>query len=235
MTVLYQYDAPHASSLQEIMDSYPFHTYWEQEDFESQVKTFLRDASPFVMFLVDDIVVKAHIDFDFISNALQENPALLTFSLRLGLHLDYCYPLQSSQPLPNGSVYPPGLFVWAWPAAKMDWQYPLSVDGHVFRQQQLSAWVTPLKFDKPNRFEEVMQTIPRAHQIPELCICYAHSKIMNMPLNRVQDEYANNCADIEADHLLHRWNEGKALDVDKYARTINHGAHEILELHFKER
>ena len=235
VTVLYHYDEGHLDSLNEVMESYPFHSYWEQDDFETQVKEFLHEASTHVMFLVDDIIVKAHVDFDFISNALEQNPALLTFSLRLGLHLDYCYPLQSSQPLPGGSVYPPGIFVWEWPPAKMDWQYPLSVDGHVFRKEQLSAWVDPLKFDKPNRFEEVMQTIPRTNSVPGLCICYAHSKIMNMPLNRVQDEYVNNCADIEADYLLQRWAQGDKLDASKYARIINHSAHEVLELYFKGR
>ena len=54
----------------------------------------------------------------------------------MGLHLDYCYPLSVSQKVPDGQVLD-GVFGWNFTNAEHDWAYPLSVDGHVFRSNDM--------------------------------------------------------------------------------------------------
>ena len=122
ISVLYRYDDEHLSGLNELCKLFPSVTFIKETNFKGHVTDFLSTCSDLCAFLTDDIIFKDHVDVKQISEIMKSNTNVLTFSLRLGLHIKDCYALNSEQPVPMGNVYPPNLFVWEWRNAKMDWE-----------------------------------------------------------------------------------------------------------------
>lgn len=234
ITVLYKYDDEYLQALEEVKSKTNGVEFYEDKDFKGQVETFLKTAGPASLFLVDDIVFRRPFDTAMCMDILNGNPGILTFSLRMGLHLNYCYPVNRTQPIPDGSVQN-NHFLWSWRNSKFDWNYPFSVDGNVFRTHQLLNWVQHLEYSAPNSFEEALQTIPHTFAIPDACICYVESSLFNNPLNRVQDTHQNRSGKISSQQLLEKWNEGLEIDVAKLSKLIPKAAHHVAQLPFKER
>jgi len=231
VSVLHRYDNDFAKSLEEIMLEFPNVTFVEQNDFKQDVVQWLEKSKDQCSFLVDDIIFKDYVDFNVVSSVMSNNP-ILCFSLRLGLHLTRCYTLDKDQPVPDGSVHS-GMFIWGWKNSQFDWNYPFSVDGHIFRSAEMKDWASMIDYRNPNQFEDALQLIARSMKIYDHCACFVRSKIFNIPMNRVQDEYLNRHGDIGSDQTLKIWESGKRIDYIKFFNTSNDGAHSIVDLALK--
>ena len=204
--VLYNYDDDHLESLGEVKNRFSQLKWVKETIFKDNVTNFMSGNAELVAFLTDDIIFKDDIDFTSINQLIQSNPGILAFSLRLGLHIQECYALNSAQPFPQGNVYPPNIFVWPWRNAQMDWEYAFSVDGHVFRKNQFRSWISKLEYHHPNSFEEAMQLCRNIPNLPDGMVCFALSKLVNLPVNRVQSSHQNRCGEMTAAELLDIWN-----------------------------
>ena len=234
ITVLYKYDDEYLDALEEIKALHPKLEFVEDDNFKGQVISFLENAGKYCMFLVDDIVFRRPVESGTFEKIMDSNPHFLTFSLRMGLHLFRCYPTNSWQPIPNGTVQN-NYFLWNWRASQGDWNYPFSVDGNIFRSKQLLSWVSHLNFTAPNSFEEAMCSIPHTFTIQDHAICNAESYLFNNPLNRVQDTHQNRSGQVSSELLLEKWNEGLEIDVDKLRKPIPNAAHFVVDLPYRER
>ena len=235
VTILHRYDQDHENSLENVSSRFDSCKFIKETSFQNQVQEFLGSAGELVSFLTDDIIFKEPVDVQQVSEIMVANPSILSFSLRLGLHIYDCYALNKEQPVPQGNVYPPNLFVWDWRHAQMDWEYAFSVDGHVFRKHHLSTWTSQLNYHHPNSFEEALQLCRGLGDLPPAMACYVTSRLVNLPINRVQNSHQNRCGDIDSDYLLEKWNAGLCLDIERYHRVLNKGVHDELELFFKDR
>lgn len=243
VTVLHRYDSEYSKALEEVADKFNDHEFIDElnpslnltgHGFKKCMQELLTRSGRLIAFLTDDIIFKGHVDVRQISE-LMNAPSVLAFSLRLGLHISECYALNQSQPVPAGSVWPPNIFAWLWKQSQMDWQYPFSVDGHVFRKSQFSEWVAGLDYHHPNSFEEKLQECRKFPGIPEVMLSHVVSRLVNLPINRVQETHQNRCGSTTSEFLLSKWNKGLCLDIDHYHGLMNRGVHEELELIFKER
>jgi len=235
--VVYRYDHNHRPALQEVISVFPgceFIDETESTSFKECILDTLDNDHGLLAFLTDDIIFKENVNVNEIDAILANNLQVLTFSLRLGLHIRYCYALDKEQPVPSGNIYAPNIFVWEWRTAQMDWGYPFSVDGHVFRKDQVRGWINNLDFHSPNSFEEAMQEC-RHSDVPPMVVCNVLSRLVNIPTNRVQSTHDNRCGDVGVDYLLSKWKDGMCLDLSKYDRILNKGVHDDLEIFFKER
>jgi hypothetical protein len=236
VSVLYRYDDDHIGSIEEVIESFSAYNFINEINFENQVKDFLSKKSEYVAFLTDDIIFKDQVNVDQIAEILGSNPQLLTFSLRMGLHIHECWSVNCEQPFPPGQVYSPNMFVWNWSQGAYDWGYPFSVDGHVFRKNQFHELTKSLKYRNPNSFEDVIQGLMHVKDIPQAMICYSLSKLVNLPVNRVQETHKNRCGDEDSKFLLDEyWDKGKKIDILSYNKILNRGAHAELELVTKDR
>lgn len=229
VSVLHRYDHKYKPGLEKLKALHADIRFMDETDFAGQVRHYLKRGPEFCLFFVDDIVVKDRIDLNLPCQALRAHPELLTFSLRLGTHLTSCYMARSRQSVPDGRVSA-GMFVWDWRGAEHDWGYPFSVDGHVFRRKELETWTSDLRFANPNQFEAQMQTIPTRFAVPTNCACYLVSKVLNMPLNMVQNEFNNRCEQGSVDELYETWMSGKALDYSRIIGFANGAVHQRLFL-----
>lgn len=233
--VLHKYDEEFLEGLSLVKSLHPEVIFEKEENFELQVKSYLGTEEKYCVFFVDDIVVKEEIDFRVPCEILENNPEILCFSLRLGLHLNYCYPMSQRQIVPNGIINSE-LFAWGWKGAHFDWGYPFSVDGHVFRRSEIESWVSHLKFNNPNQFESSLQEITKTFVIPNGMVSHVVSKLFNNPANRVQDEFKNKN---ESSASIQDFNKillsGKEIDFTKFKGFMNNGAHTPVEFEMRNR
>ena len=223
ISVIYRYDTHYLDEIEEIKSDFPFISFIDQKNFKEDVLTCLNSNNEFCTFFVDDIIFKDSVRFSDICQILSLNPSILMFSLRMGLHLNFCYPTRSPQRIPDGIVQN-GLFAWDWRSGEGDWSYPFSVDGHVFRKSEIMKYINEMQFANPNQFEDRLQILKNVN-LPTNCASFTASKIVNIPLNRVQSEYKNRSEEESPEKLLEYWKSGKKINIDSISDLNNVSAH----------
>jgi hypothetical protein len=69
----------------------------------------------------------------------------------------------------------------------------MSIDGNVYRTADLLPLLSRLKFDNPNSLEAAMAHNPLPH--PFMSMYQDAPRLINIPSNRVQDNFPNRHAD----------------------------------------
>lgn len=187
-----------------------------------------------ILFFVDDIIVTEETD---INDLLQFDTDLFVPSLRLGLNLTTSYTTQREQPLPTlhpNLVRDQDKIAWQWQDGILDWGYPLSLDGHLFRRQEMLAMLQLLPFSAPNSLEDALQCFKPLFA-SRFGVAYKKSKIMNLPCNRVQTENKNLSGNIHQDDLLRQWNNGYVIDLSLFDKFTNTSAHQEIAIRFQKR
>jgi len=181
-------------------------------------------TNPYVFFAVDDIVSTAPVDIAACIDALEETHSY-GFYLRLGCNLTYCYPMNVQQPVPHGMVYGENYFRWRFSDGVYDWNYPHSVDMTIFRKEDVVRQLTGLQFKSPNTLESSWAGAI-GHTYDQYGICFLKSPIVNIPLNRVQNDYGNRHAKaMEVEDLLLLFNLGMKIDINLLQGCTNSAAH----------
>lgn len=202
-------------------------------DFRQQTLDLISRAKDYVVFFTDDDVFKDTVNLEHCLSLLHLNPACFCFSLRLGKHLKYCYSTQSSQDVPSGTTKEP-FFVWNWKGTSWDWNYPLSVDGHIFRKNDILTAANGTMWKSPNTFEGAMSHLHPQIPHPQMA-CFVTSKVFNIPHNRVQNEVQNVSEGGSENDLLTAWQQGKKIDISTFQNINNISAHQNVPLVLKDR
>jgi hypothetical protein len=208
-------------------------TFRKEISFKSDLIHLLETtSSKFIFFLVDDIIFTKHFVFDDFISLKDNNKYIL--SLRLGENLNYCYTKQSKQPLPSFNKKK-NFLVWKWRKEKLDWNYVFSVDGNIYNKDEILIIAKMINFRAPNSFEAGINTF-RFILRRKKGICYQESKLVNVCLNKVQNEIKNISGNISTNELLQYWNEGKKIDINYFNNMMNNSAHiQIDDLPLKNR
>lgn len=234
VNVLYKADHEYIWPMEQLKQAFPKVVFHPEYDFKGQTKGLVAAANENVMFFTDDDVFKDKTDFNFLVGFLSANTNIMCFSLRLGKHLSYCYSTQQSQNVPQGTTKEP-VFVWGWKGTDWDWNYPLSVDGHIFRKHEILAILDAAgDWKSPNTFEGNMSHL-HGQLGPPYMACFTTSKVFNIPHNRVQNEVQNVHGGGSENDLLSTWNTNKKIDIKTFQGLKNKSAHELVPLSFVER
>ena len=150
----------------------------------------------------------------------------------MGQNLTRCYVLQMPQPQP--AFFPVGenssdKIIWRWSDGTLDWNYPLSVDGHFFARREITAMASLLAFSAPNSFEDQLQIFKPLFE-RRYGVGYRTSRMVNIPCNRVQQEINNISGSMHPDELLSKWRDGYQIDYRKLYGINNESAHQELPL-----
>ncbi len=184
-----------------------------------------------VGFLVDDIVFKDRVDFDEYADF---DPRTTVPSLRLGANIGYSFMQQCPQRQPAWVRTTDTRLWWRWSEGEHDWGHALSVDGNLYGRDEMLVLARGLEYRSPNTFENALQSCSDCYG-NRLGVCYAVSKIVNLPLNRVQEDYANSSGDVHPDHLLEMWRKGYEIDFRSLRGVTNRSPHQDLEVSFVRR
>lgn len=194
-------------------------------DFKPLTQTALEQSdAPYVLFAVDDIIVKDFIAVQDAVKLMQEMNAY-GFYLRLGLHLDYCYTMNQPQRVPAVYECVPGVYYWTFAGAEHDWGYPNTVDMTIYKKSDIVPVLAQLPYYTPNALEGLWSMRAPAIQ-QRIGLCYSTAKMVNLPLNQVQTDGANrNMNLLGPDEQIALFEQGKKIDWKKLYLYDNKSAH----------
>jgi hypothetical protein len=213
--------------------------------FRSQLLELLATVSAErVFFLVDDIVFVEEFD---LAHLLAWDSRFFVPSLRLGANLrrSYTWQMEQQRPtffqlstsrkrqllpdVPITEINQDDLLNWVWEEASLDWAYPLSVDGNLFSTAEIQALAEHTRFTSPNTFENNLQ---RFHGFfkHRIGVCYRKSRLVNVPWNRVQNEFDNVHGEVHQDAMLRHWRAGLRIDTEALRGEGNVSAHQEFPL-----
>lgn len=199
------------------------------------LKTLNTTPHEYVIFAVDDIVVQDYIDCAHCIDALEKSDAY-GFYLRLGKNISYCYMLNTAQRVPHLTKAYDGVYTWTFNAGEHDWHYPNTVDMTLYRKKDIKHDLISLDYKAPNSCEGAWAGIGR-RVMNKKGLCYEHSKIVNLPLNKVQTEWTSNRDEnsISPMELLEIFERGFKLDIKPLHEIDNKSPHMAYTPTFIER
>jgi len=213
-----------------VLASFPWAEFWEQgiypqADFKPlTMKALNATTSSHVIFAVDDIVVKDYVDLTQCAKLLKMTGAY-GFYLRLGEHLNDCYACSAQQPLPLLERLDNDVFAWTLGSALYDWGYPNTVDMTVYRKADVIKDFKSFSFTNPNTLEDMWAWLG-GRVARRKGLCFTTSKIVNLPLNRVQNTFRNrNMNSFTPQELLLLFNQNLKMDIQPLFKIKNPGVH----------
>lgn len=160
-----------------------------ETDFSEDLWLLFTEAEKHVMFLCDDDIFFRPLRDPFPTTILDWRPEVLTVSLRLGMNTVMCYSLKRQQQLPSFTERQRDALIWEWRGAEADWGYPGSVDGNIWRRDQITSFYgRPVN---PNNFEESLNSACYGFSEYQVA-CYKESILFGNPVNIVNETHNTN-------------------------------------------
>ncbi len=198
------------------------------------VHALTQSPSAYVLFAVDDIIVTDHIDCKACIHALDKYNAY-GFYLRMGKNLTECYAMNRAQQLPQFQEVESGILQWCFAQSELDWNYPHTVDMTLYRKKDIESQFKQMQYWAPNPLEATWAG-RAGHIMHRTGLCYAHTKMVNVPLNSVQLDFTNrNMEFMTSKQLLELFNQNKKIDISPLYRINNQAAHMAYAPTFVER
>lgn len=199
-------------------------SYLLETEFKRNLLSMIYVSYPLLVFFVDDNIFLRAFDFYDSQMLIMDRDDVLCRSLRLNPHMEHCYPAQKN-------MTPPSMDkdnVWTWVGASVDYGYPMSVDGHIFRTHDLYPLLVSLNYSNPNTLEGSLVT----HSIKDRpkMVCYDKSVIVNNPINRVQTVNGNRHGTIDQRILNNKWLDGYRISLNPFINFDNTSCHQEIDL-----
>jgi hypothetical protein len=191
------------------------------------VQAIEESASDYVIFAVDDNIVKDTFSLSECISWLEKTNAY-GFYLKLGTHLDYCYTENSPQTLPPLMHIHDNIFAWEFELGEKDWHYPNTVDMTIYRKKDLISLFKSLEYTNPNLLEGKWAAWWVQHKAPShIGLFYDISKILNIPLNKVQTiNILNRDMNLYTpEELLEKFETGYKIDITPLYQMQNKAVH----------
>lgn len=149
------------------------------------------DDNKYLVFFVDDNILyrPLTINYDRIDNLFAHG--VDTLSLRLGRNVYIQNPQTGEHSrIPKQFHKEDGFYTWNINdvAGFSNYNYPLSLDGHIFEKERITNTIIDTEFSSPNFLEGNLEKYKRSYSS---MACQELSCIVNSPLNRVQDVFTN--------------------------------------------
>jgi hypothetical protein len=135
-----------------IKNKYPNIKFIKEEDFKKQTLNLLNTELLYSCFFTDDDIIYKEIKSDLIFKTIIDDLDIFCFSLRLGKNTTNCYTMRANNVIILLSEEN-GIIKWDWTKHYMDFGYPLSVDGHIFRTKEILKLSNIINFQNPNTYE----------------------------------------------------------------------------------
>ncbi|MDB6081733.1 MAG: hypothetical protein JWO53_1005 [Chlamydiia bacterium] len=178
--------------------------------------------SSYMLFAVDDLIVKDYVDLEVCTQALEEQQAW-GFFLRLGKNINYCYMIDKSTPLPKGVDLEKNMFCRQFFQGDGDWGYPNTTDMTVYRKNDLTQFLQNEEFINPNSLELSWQ---KWIKMDGKGLCFQTSKNINIPLNVVNLSWCNrHNHSFTPQELLEKFGQGKKMDITAFHQIENISPH----------
>jgi hypothetical protein len=197
----------------------------------------LHAGFPYTCFMVDDNLLFQDIS-DEKKNIFESfSSSTAAFSLRLGLNCTYSHPADKHFKIKNYSVNKSGFLEWKWREQEEgDFNYPLALDGHIFRTAEITSIIEQTTIMNPNSLEGFMQQ--SLDKVPDFMQSFEHSRLVGLPLNLVNDAGKNFYGKkyfYDTTDLCRKYLEGWRIDLAAMDFSSINSAHCELKLEFIRR
>jgi len=216
-----------------LIDKFKNVNWIKEEDFKQQVMSFLDNKYELCCFFTDDDIVYNNVYEKDIEKAMNNND-VFCFSLRLGENVTYCYTMNSPNLLKKEKEED-GVLCWNWTNHYLDFGYPLSIDGHIFRTKEIKKLVRVINFKSPSTMEGNLQVFD--YYPKELMVAYKTSRLVSFPNNVVNKAHSNRKGEkhsYSAKELNEKFLNKEKIDFESIDFKNIVGCHQELELKFKK-
>jgi hypothetical protein len=205
---------------------HPEFNYIKEKSFKDDLLKLINIKKDFSTFFVDDNVFKEDFSlFDNEMNIFKNDKSILCLSLRLHPNLTYCYPARVNMVKPQ--LDKNNKFNWRGKSG--DFGYPMSLDGHIFRTNDIIDLLKILNYNNPNSLEFRLScnSINKSFMI-----MYNKSKILNNPVNKVQNFNNNIHGNISAEFINKKYINGEKISLINFTGIENESCHKEINLIF---
>lgn len=189
---------------------------------------FKKNKSNYVLFAVDDIIVKDFVDLQSCANLLEKHK-VYCFLLRLSPHIDYCYMLDKTTPPPLLKKVEADVYKYCFKEGKGDWCYPNNVDMTLYRKQDIYHAIMSNAWTNPNQLEGSWASKSNLNQFG---LIFDDSKIINIPMNLVNQSSNRAMHSHSTTELLKSFLIGEKIDISRFDRIKNNSAHIAYNINF---
>lgn len=226
---------------QAVAQEYPSYSFRKQTEKGRQFGILLMAAlhessNRYIMFAVDDNIVKDFIDLQKCIDALEETNSY-AFFLRLGTNINYCFMQKRPMPLPSFRRIKDDICAYTFKNGLMDWAYPNNVDMTIYRKKDVIKALSSLPLNDP-WFESLWA---RRANLNQRGLFFEQSKIINLDINVVCDgrnikqfssEWQARLSEFGLQKLLELFNQGYRIDIDQFHGLNNESVHVCMEPNF---
>lgn len=171
---------------------HPSVDFYQESNFQTEIDQLVYQSPQYVSFLTDDsYFYRQQPEVDPCA-VMSGEPDVLCFSLRLGQNTGICYPLRGRlQSLP-AFVDGGGYLMWEWGLGDADFCYPGSLDGHIFRKENLLQFIRSSDdWWNPNTLEDVLCRAVYGSGRSSMA-CFERSILVGIPANRTSESHPGN-------------------------------------------
>jgi len=183
ISIIYTYsNNDYKASYKKLVKMYPEFDFKLEYNFKQQLCDVIYDE-PYTVFFTDDAVFKSKFDIDEIDKEFHDN--ICALSLMLGKNINYAYEEEREIKQPQFYYpYPPTHFrlAWDWKSADIDFNYPMSVIGCIWRTKDIKPKLLELDYDKAWNVESALKSSPIDKS---KMTCYKESKVVHIANNVV--------------------------------------------------
>lgn len=241
-TISVLYDADNTFSefgYGEVKKAFPKVSFIDEVNYYEDIKSLVDVDYKLTAFFTDDDIMYGEIPVHrfHIQSLFRELDPVCCLSLRLGLNTVIQDPYIQSPTQPPSSGFhniESGRFIaWQWRDCPpyMNFGYPMSVDGHIFRTSELANVLSQCKFNNPNQQEIAMSS--KADMMGVYMVCFPRSVLINTPLNRVQSTCMNRAGEIHGQtpaDMIDKYLSGYKLDLNSLNGIEIVGCHQEIDL-----
>jgi len=220
--------------------SYERFNWVEEEDFEKDTLELLNKSGKLVCFFVDDNILYRPLELnqEEVEDIVDDD--IFCLSLRLGGNTVVQSEYDNSMcVLPSQVTLINDTFLaWDWRHLPpfTNFSYPFSVDGHIYRREEVLKIVSQYEFVTPNAFEGMAYANTGClGNAPSRMTCLKRSVLVNTPLNLVGS--SENKSGQKFGKSLQELNEeylsGNIPDFDGMDFSEVRGCHQEIEIKFK--
>lgn len=167
-----------------------------EEDFKKQTlglldRKYTLDLNyEYCCFFMDDDIVYKKFEIEKIYSTLKNDQEVFCFSLRLGKNTTECYSMNAKNVIILSSEEE-GIIKWDWSKHYMDFGFPLSIHGHIFRTREIMKLTNNVRFTNPNSLEEAWQIYDNYPK--EKMASFEHNVYITGPLWQRGEPALNQC------------------------------------------
>ena len=182
------------------------------------LQCFFGSTAEYLIFGVDDDIVKDFVDIDECIAAMEESGAQGLY-LRLGKNIVRQYGQDLQLKVPPHVPVREDIYKFQFKDGIGDWCYPNNVDMTLYKKSDIATFLRNASYSSPNTLESTWSGLA---DVNKFGLFFSSSKQFTLPMNIVQQDWVIAHENLfTAAELLVKWQEGLTMDIEQFYKVPN--------------